>query len=138
MASCRTFTGMLLALGALLLASRPAPTEVVTGFILKVDVETDQLHVLRPDGRVSVFDRLPRTVVTVDRQPFLFELLEAGWRVVIYAHGRTGVATRIDAFTDDPLARLRGQDRGADMILPRREKTLLFVVGCINPREVPS
>lgn len=100
--SCKVLLGILLPLVALSLAGRPTPTELTTGTILKVDLEADQLHVLRPDGRVFVFERLPRTLVTIDRQLSLFELLEARWRVVVYTHGRPGIATRIDAFTDAP------------------------------------
>jgi hypothetical protein len=88
----------LLALIICLVASQPAQAGLVQGSILNIDVLNNSIHVIQPDGKVFVFTRTADTIVTLNGQPYRFELLQPGWRVKVKFHNKTSVAIRIDAF----------------------------------------
>src|SRR5262245_23033313 len=56
-----------------------------------------RVRVVERGGRESSVPCSPATVVTLNGEPFPFELLQAGWIVSVQFNDRTGVATRIEA-----------------------------------------
>src|SRR5438552_6616302 len=70
----------------------------VQGLVGRVDVVNVRLQVVQPGGREYTFACRPGTPVTLNGEPFAFDLLGAGWRVAVRFDDRTGEVARIEAF----------------------------------------
>jgi len=76
----------------------PTQAGQLVGLVARVDAVSDRIQVVQPGGREHTFSRRPATSVTLNGEPFAFDLLRAGWRVAIHFDERTGEVARIEAF----------------------------------------
>jgi hypothetical protein len=86
-----------LSLVAWLLSGPPAWAGTLRGLLLLADPVNVRVRVVERGGRESSVPCSPATAVTLNGEPFPFELLQAGWLVSIRITDRTGVATSIEA-----------------------------------------
>jgi hypothetical protein len=98
MGPIRLATGAAVALAVVLSLCEPLQAGQIPGIVARVDVVSDRIQVVQTGGREYTFACRPRTSVTLNGEPLTFEMLRAGWRVVIHFDDRTGEVARIQAF----------------------------------------
>jgi len=96
--SLKTLSGVACALVLAYFANQPLQAGQIPGMLSRVDVVSDRIEVIQAGGREYTFSYRPNTSVTLNGEPFPFDMLRAGWRVVIHFDDRTGELARIQAF----------------------------------------